>query len=134
MKNTKTIVLFAAIAGNLVADAIKKTIPGGKEVLEFRIGADVRGETLKDTETVGFINCEIWGAKRIEAALAVLKKGTTVELSGLQKVRLYEDKDKDTNVDLSFNVSYGDVLTFSGKGVPPTKSSLFPKAETGAAE
>ena len=134
MKNTKTLVLFAAIAGNLVADAVKKTISGGKAVLEFRIGADVRGEKLKDTEAVGFINCEVWGEKRIEAALAVLKKGVTVELSGLQKIRQYNDKDGDANVDVSFNVSYGDVLTFNGKGVAPTKTPLFPKAESGAAE
>jgi single-strand DNA-binding protein len=121
------------ISGNLTADSVKRFTAAGKPVLGFTVavnnGKDKEGKDKPPT----YVDCSVWGENRVTQTEGLLKKGISVDLTGEGDVEVYKAKDESYRGKITLNVSFGDVVTFNGKGNPPTKTALFTKAAEPAA-
>jgi len=77
------------IAGRLGRDAEHKTLPSGKEVINFPVAVDIgRGENKQTL----WVDCALWG-ERAAKLQPYLVKGKSVTLAGDFNVRAYLKKD-----------------------------------------
>jgi len=111
------------ITGRLTADAIVKTIDGGKQVVNFSI-AD--SETYKPKgqdevkEISTFFNCSYWFNP---AVAKVLRKGAVVQLNGRVSARPYQANTGDAAAALNFHTNRIEVLAYAAKKDSDSNSS-----------
>ena len=124
-------------AGRLGDEARLKTLPSGKEVLNFSVAVDIgRG----DSKTTLWVDCSLWGERAAKLG-PYLTKGKQVAVAGDVNLRVYEKKDGTPGASMTLDVQR---LTLMGGGerteqqqipetvkAPPMKPSAWsaPKVE-----
>lgn len=77
------------IAGRLGSEAVLKSLPSGKEVVNFSVAVDIgRGENKQTL----WVDCSLWG-DRAQKLGPYLVKGKQVALSGDFNLRTFQKKD-----------------------------------------
>lgn len=77
------------IAGRLGSEAVLKSLPSGKEVVNFSVAVDIgRGENKQTL----WVDCSLWG-DRAQKLGPYLTKGKQVALAGDFNLRTYAKKD-----------------------------------------
>ena len=77
------------IAGRLGSEAVLKSLPSGKEVVNFSVAVDIgRGENKQTL----WVDCSLWG-DRAQKLGPYLTKGKQVALSGDFNLRTFQKKD-----------------------------------------
>lgn len=80
------------VNGNLVKDMEVKTFGKDNILAEFTIAND---ERVGQNEVTSFINCTMFGEKRIEALQKYLVKGCKVLITGRLQIENYQDDEGD---------------------------------------
>lgn len=78
------------VNGNLVKDMEVKTYGKGNILASFTIA---NNERVGQEETTSFINCVMFGEKRIEALQKYLVKGCKVLVTGRLQIENYQDSE-----------------------------------------
>lgn len=79
--------LYATAIGNLGRDAELRTIPSGKQVLNFSVAC----KNGREKDSTIWVRCALWGA-RGEKIVQYLLKGVHVTCIGVLSTREYEGK------------------------------------------
>ena len=103
------------ITGRLTADAVVKTIDGGRQVVNFSIADNESYKPKGKDEPVQvstFFNCAYW----FNTAVArVLRKGAVVQLNGRVSARAYQNNTGDMAAALNFHTSRIEVLAYADR-------------------
>jgi len=98
-----------SIAGRLGQEAVLKTLPSGKEVVNFAVAVDIgRGEN----KTTLWVDCSLWGERAAKLG-PFLTKGKQVAVSGDFNLRVYDKKDGTPGASITCDVQR---LTLMGGG------------------
>lgn len=97
--------------GRLVKDALMKTLPTGKQLLELSMAVNTGYGEYKKTL---FIKVNIWGA-RGEKIAGFLKKGGLVGVTGSLDKNIWTDRDGIEHTE--FVVNAADIVMLSSKRV-----------------
>lgn len=98
--------------GNLGKDAVLAHTANGKAVLKFSVAEQIGYGEHKSTS---WWNCSLWGV-RAEKLGSLLRKGTTVCVTGEASIRKYQAKDGQQKESLEINVD--SLELFSRAGFP----------------
>ena len=109
--------------GRLVKDALMKTLPTGKQLLELSVAVNTGYGDYKKTL---FVKVNVWGA-RGEKIVAYLKKGGLVGVTGSLDRNIWTDKNGIEHTE--FVVNAADILMLSSK-----KTEAEPSAEESSTE
>lgn len=111
-----------SIAGRLGQEAVLKTLPSGKEVVNFSVAVDLgRGEN----KTTLWVDCSLWGERAAKLG-PFLTKGKQVAVSGDFNLRVYDKKDGTPGASITCDVQR---LTLMGGGERNEQQQEIPAAK-----
>ena len=103
------------LTGRLTSDAVVKTLPDERQVVNFSIAINDyvrRKDKAEDKEFTLYISCGYW---KSTAVAPKLLKGTVVEVSGRMYVRAYMSTNNEPKASLNLHCNSIKVHTTTGK-------------------
>ena len=111
------------IAGRLGSEAVLKSLPSGKEVVNFSVAVDIgRGENKQTL----WVDCSLWG-DRAQKLGPYLTKGKQVALAGDFNLRTFQKKDGTPGAAITCDVQR---LTLMGGRETGEQSDAQPQVAT----
>lgn len=104
------------LTGRVTGNAVVKTLPDGKEVVNFSIAINEyhkpKGEAEAKQKTL-YVNCHYWQHTTIAKYLV---KAAVVEVEGRAELRAYLGKDGQTKASLNFQCRHIKLFGVTAKG------------------
>ena len=123
------------ITGRVTADAIVKTLDGGKEVVSFSIADNETYKPKGQDEPVQistFFNCSYWAHTGVAK---LLRKGAVVQVNGRVSARPYNTNTGDAAASLNLHANRIEVLAYANdKGNNTAKDKKKDKQNTPASK
>ena len=117
------------LTGRLTGDAVVKTLPDERQVVNFSIAINdyvKRKEEKEGKEFTLYVSCGYWKSTGVASKLL---KGTIVEVSGRMYVRAYMGTDNEPKA--SLNIHCNSIKVHGSRGVNNSSSSDILEPSTG---